>query len=377
MIARFEEATLWVTSSPLTIVLDGAHWGPRQAAIASTLLSEARRRHVDARLVFWGDDKLLQAVPLESYADEHSLGVRGRFITPLVEGDLLGTGSLVCFVDGWVPDWDDWTSELELRFDPRVSVLLGPQAEALTDTWATTDSLGEIEPIERDLITRLFGVHVTSVSLHFEGCVPTSLAPRFVASDEAGRLCISWVGDEDSISLDLAPTSGGGACLVDARVGDSSGSIVTLQAELPVVRSGQPKWRRLEETESEGVRSTLSSYQAGNGEHDCPHCGRRHRFEQAFHCARSRFFGAASGLCPPRGADFRPGDRIAIRLVGTALEVAEVGPGSAVWLEDVVALRGADCWIVADRDGAIVNRLEGLWPALFGNGDGDLWMVET
>ena len=377
MMARFEGATLRVTSAPLTIVLDGLRWGPRQAEIANTVVREARRRHLETRLLFWSHDILLDAVPLDSYADEHSLGARGRFVTPLVEGGLLGTGALVCFVDGWVPDWDDWADEVKRRFGRRVSVLLGSQGHALTDTWAVSDSIGEIEPTERDVIARLFGARVTSISVRFDGCVPTSLPAGWVAKDEDGGLGVSWAGEEDSLTVDLAPVSRSSTCLVATRVCDSDGSIVTLEAEVPGARPEPPSWRRLDETESERVRLALASYRDGSSEHDCPSCGHRHRFEKAFHCSRGDFFSAASGLCQPRGVGFAPGDRIAIRPSGDSAAVAVVGLGSAAWLGDVAAVRGADCWIVADRDGVVVDHLGAVWPALFGNGAGDLWIVET
>lgn len=377
--ARFDDATLLVTPAPLTVVLDGTRWGPRQAEIAATVVSEARRAHAETTLFFWSLGESLAAVPLDSFAETRSLSARGRFVTPLVESGLPATGSLVCFVGGRVPDWDDW-STVYRRFQRRVSVLLAAGIEALPETAPIKGTVPDLDQVERAVIAAVLGARVTSVALRFKGCAPICSPSAFVAREDDGCVVLEWTGDEGCLTVDVAAASDSPACRIEAHATGADGESATAATVLRSVEPDAPRWHKYGSNDGALVLAALSAYRQGTGEHACARCGCNHHFERAFRCERgggSTLFAVAPGLPLPAGVVGAPGDRIALRVGKDTLEAAMVGRGAAVWFGDSAGVRGSADWMVVTRDGSIASRLDEVWPALFAGAEHDLWIVES
>ena len=378
--ARFVGSTLRVSPAPMTLVLDGTHWDLRQRDLAAGLVSRARRVAADVTLVFWSDGARVGGVPGEGHADDHALQGRGRFVTPLIEsGAMGGGGSLVCLLAGRVPDWTDWIDHLAETFPTRLSVLLRPGAAALPGSTAVDAVARGGEMVESEIADATLSEGISSVSLHFEGCVPVSLPPDFALSDTDEDLTMRWQGEVEGLEVGLAVACSDGRGRIRAEARGTAGTVTRARAQIPCSAVPRLRWTPLGEESDRLMAEALRAYEDGTGEHQCLRCGDRHAFARAFRCTSGgrAFFADASGVSLPPECAADPGSHVLFRVAEGRLETASSPAGSVFWVGGYAVVRGRDEWTVMTPDARLIGSTPEVWPGLSGGRRTRLWIVSA
>jgi hypothetical protein len=378
----FEGDRIRIGASPVTLVIDGTVWGPQhlvQSEAVGDVVATARRHATATQIRFLSDaDGRFTTPPPVSYAVSQGLATRGRFVTPLIESGLaVDGGSLVVFVAGNVPDWNDWRAELAAAFPRSVAVILTPgvappPVSTTVDIHATPWC-----DVEKTVREALFSERLTEIVLTFDDCAPSSLPPGLETKrDKDGRLRARWTGSADSVDWTVR-TVGQVAGMLGVRVTDSAG-VRDVSSRRAAAFAPARSWSDVADPDAT-LRSALAGYVAGSTERLCLSCGRTHRFSRAFRCDTDGggFFDVVERTALAPGIILGRNGSVVLRGTGNGYRVLRAEAASAIPVDGAIALWDGGGWMLVDEAGGSVGRIPEVFPGLSGDAAAGLWIVTT
>jgi hypothetical protein len=356
------DGVLSIGRSRLIVLADDTSSDVRLRNAVAFAVGTARRRGIEARCGQLGHAALTAAPqPVRGGG-----GVRGRFLTPLVEAGLLedaGAATLVCLIDGPVYDWDDWADDLQAAFG-RIHILRFSSIARVHAGAIEHRVEGADEPaIERVLVDAIAAGGATGVTIDVPGGVVLGMPAELRAVPAGAGVRYTALLLEAPLTAPVLAVSTRQADDVAVTVRyDGGAEELMLGATAPSGPDSAP----LSADDARVLDAALAAYESGTGEHTCPACGTAHDFPRALVCDRAG--GAFARRLTPVLAAWREAasPRFAV-IPGTRWSGFRMPESSAVWLGGVVVLwtpDGTHTVLEPGQDGWRSRELQTLWPGL-------------
>lgn len=361
-------------------MLDGTEWTSQQMDLATAVMAAGSAVGAAVRIHCWSDAELVRWQKAADLAAERDLPRRGRFLTPLIEGGLLTeSGVLVCFTAGHVPDWDDWTAELNAAFGQIAQLPLRAGVAQLSEcTVIETESLA-LEAVETAVNARLFGTRVVGVSLRIVGGTPLEIPESLSLDTEVSGVSFEWTGEVTNLTLPITVASAGGPVHACAVVELSDGSRVSASGELQPASPPSPRWCELSDRDRAVFESAQGTLTEADAYFACPRCGKNHRLSRGFTCEEGvdGFFNRSSKCVLLDVGEVGRGQLIAIQSRGGTLRSCVLPAGAVAWIGDGVAMRGKAGWVLADENGRVLETLSTVRSGLYRAPNAGVWLIES